>query len=76
MPYLRMFIGERVVDEVYISEMILQTVLGNHSVAEEKQKLLNKHHMDIQNSGKQPTFTLDAVPSAINTFKPLNKKND
>jgi hypothetical protein len=76
MPYLRMFIDNQQVEEVYISEMVLQTVLGNHSIAEEKQRIIDKHQALITQSGKQPSFTIDSIPSKINFFTPLNKKDD
>lgn len=77
MPYLRMFLGEQLVDETYISEVFLQSVLGNHFIEEEKQKMLEKHTPAVRKSAGDPLFTLDNIPSSINYFTPLSmKKNE
>jgi len=76
MPYLRMFLGEQQIDEVYISEVLMNSVLSLHIVDEEKQSMLKQHANLIRNSEVQPIFYLDSVPSAVNNFTPLQiKKN-
>jgi hypothetical protein len=76
MPYLRMFLGEQQIDEVYISEVLMNSVLSLHIVDEEKQSMLKQHANLIRNAEVQPIFYLDAVPSAVNNFIPLDiKKN-
>lgn len=76
MPYLRMFLGEQEIDEIFISEVFLQSVLSNHILEEEKQKMLRNHASVIQNAATAPFFALDAVPSSINRFTPLSLKKD
>lgn len=77
MPYLRMFLGEQQIDEVYISEVLMNSVLSLHILAEEKQSMLKLHANLISKAEVQPVFYLDAVPSAVNDFTPLNlKKNN
>ena len=71
MPYLRMFLGEQLLDEVFIPEVILNSVIGTHSLEDEKKSLLQKHTIALRNSETKPVFCIDAVPSAINYFKPL-----
>jgi len=43
MPYLRMFLEEQQIDEVFISEVLLNSVLGASIVEEEKQEMIKKH---------------------------------
>ena len=76
MPYLRMFLGEQQIDEIYISEVFLQSVLRNHIIEEEKQKMLEKHRHLFRNSEMIPSFTLDSVQSSINNFAPLKHNKD
>ena len=56
MPYLRMFLGEKQIDEVFISEVFVESILGNHFVAEEKQIMLDKHAGAIKNAALIPFF--------------------
>jgi len=72
MPYLRMFLGEQPIDELFISEVFLQSVLRNHIIEEEKQKMLEKHKLLFRNSEMIPSFTIDSIPSSINNFTPLS----
>ena len=73
MPYLRMFLGENEIDQMLVSDLLLQSVIGQHAIEEEKERMKEKHLIAIRNSGVEPRFTLDNVPSSINFFKPLNK---
>jgi hypothetical protein len=54
MPYLRMFHGEQQIDEVYISEVLMNSVLSLHIVDEEKQSMLKQHANLIRNAEVQP----------------------
>lgn len=74
MPYLRMFLGEKQIDELFISEVYVQSVLGHHFIEEEKQRMRDKHVMSIRNAQTDPLFVIDAVPSSINYFTPLKPK--
>ena len=76
MPYLRMFLGEQQLDEVFIPEVILNSVIGTHSLEDEKKCLLQKHAVALRNSETKPVFCVDAVPSSINYFKPLKLERD
>lgn len=76
MPYLRMFLAEEKIDEVYISEVLIQSVIGHHTIAEEKQKMLIKHDKLIGRSGNSPTFTIDNVSSSLNSFQPVDPRNN
>lgn len=69
-----MFLDEQLVDETFISEVYLQSVLGNHFIEEEKQKMLEKHATEIPRSAVIPSFTLDNIPSSINYFTSLNSE--
>ena len=64
MPYLRMFLGEQKMDEVFISEVYLESVLGNHFVEEEKQKMMEKHAITIKNVNMPLSFEI-YPPSTI-----------
>jgi len=75
MPYLRMFLGEQKIDEVFIAEVFLKSILGNYFVHKEKQKLLDSHAVLIRKAEMTPTFTLDTVPSSVNNFTPLKISN-
>lgn len=59
MPYLRMFISEQQLDEVFISDVFTDSVLGNHFIQEEKQRMLDKHDVTIKKNGTPPYFDLD-----------------
>lgn len=76
MPYLRMFLADQQVDETFISEVFLQSVLRNHILEEEKQKMIAKHQSLIGNGSAMPSFVIDAVASSINNFTPLGLKKD
>lgn len=56
MPYLRMFLGEQQVDEIFISDVFVESVLGNHFVQEEKQRMLEKHATTIKKAKVDPSF--------------------
>jgi hypothetical protein len=56
MPYLRMFLGDKQVDEVFISEVYVQSILGNHFIEEEKQRMRDKHVLAIRNAQTEATF--------------------
>lgn len=71
MPYLRMFLGEQQLDEVFIPEVLLAGVTGIHIVEEEKQDILKRHANAIRKVETKPVFYLDAVPSATNYFTSL-----
>ncbi len=72
MPYLRMFLEEQQIDEVFISEVLLNNVLGASIVEEEKQEMIKKHSKLAQ--AATFVFCMDAMPSALNQFIPLGKK--
>lgn len=72
MPYLRMFVGEEQLDEVFIPEVLLAGVTGIHIVEEEKQDMLKRHADTIRRAETKPVFYLDAVPSATNYFTSLS----
>lgn len=77
MPYLRMFLADQQVDEVFIPDVLLNSVLSLHIIREEKQSMLKKHDQSIRSAAVQPVFCLDAVPSSVNNFTPLAlKKTD
>lgn len=65
MPYIRMFLGEQQIDEVFISDVFSESVLGNHFIGEEKQRMLDKHAMAIENTEVTPSF--DIYPAAQNS---------
>ena len=58
MPYLRMFLGHTQVDEIFISDVFVESVLGNHFLEEEKQRMLYKHADTIRNVELDPLFEL------------------
>jgi len=58
MPYLRMFLGEQQLDEIFISDVFVESVLGNHFVEEEKKILLDKHAILIKRTKIDPSFDL------------------
>jgi hypothetical protein len=74
MPYLRMFLNEQQVDEVFISEVLLNSVLGASILEEEKQELFKRHSKLSDITGF--VFCIDAVPSAVNQFTSLDKRKD
>jgi hypothetical protein len=76
MPYLRMFLGERQIDETFISEVFLNSVISLHIIDEEKQEMLHRHANEIQSSGIEPSFCVDSIPSAVNNFTSLQVKKD
>lgn len=71
MPYLRMFLGEKAIDDVYISESFLQSVISNHILEEEKQRMLDKHAPLIRTAFSTPYFVMESVPSTIGGNYPL-----
>ena len=71
-----MFLGEQQIDEAYISEVLLNSVLSLHILDEEKQNMLKQHANSIRVANVQPVFCLDSIPSAINNFMPLDLKKD
>jgi len=73
MPYLRLFLGEQQIDEVFISEVLLNSVLGTSIIEEEKQEMLKKHGKVANTAGL--VFFMDSMPSALNQFTPLNPGN-
>ena len=64
MPYLRMFLGHTKVDEVFISHVFVESILGTHFLEEEKQRMLNKHADTIRNVELDPMF--DLFPPSMN----------
>lgn len=74
MPYLRMFLDNQPIDEVFISDHLMQTVLGWNIVDEEKQKLQEKHSEIIKRTDLSLSFCVDAVASSTNFFNPLDTK--
>jgi hypothetical protein len=76
MPYLRMFLGERQIDETFISEVLLNSVLSLHILDEEKQEMLLRHADEILSTGMQPAFCVDSIPSVVNNFNFFNEKKD
>jgi len=76
MPYLRMYLADQQIDETFISEVFLQSVLRNHILEEEKQKMLLQHKLVLGKATVMPSFVIDAIPSSINTFTALNLKKD
>ena len=58
MPYLRMFLRDQQIDEVFISDVFLESVLGSHFLEEEKNIMLKKH--SIKN--KEADFSFDVYP--------------
>jgi hypothetical protein len=71
MPYLKMLLNEDIVDEVYLSDVLIQSIIGQHSILEEKERLLEKHATRLGKSTHHPVFVIDTLPSAINSFLPL-----
>ena len=63
MPYLRMFLGEKQVDEVFISDVFIESILGNHFLQEEKDIMLHKHAITINDAEPKPTF--DVFPPLV-----------
>jgi hypothetical protein len=74
MPYLRMFLNEQQIDEVFISEVLLNSVLGASIIEEEKQELFKRHAKLSPISSF--VFCIDAMPSAVNHFTPLNQRKE
>ncbi len=56
MPYLRMFLGEQQVDEVFISDVFVESILGKHFLQEEKEIMLHKHATIIKDAELDPSF--------------------
>ena len=65
MPYLRMFLGQTKVDEIFISGVFVESILGNHFLEQEKQKMLLRHADTIRNVELDPFFDLNP-PAVIN----------
>ena len=63
MPYLRMFLGEKQVDEVFISDVFVDSILGNHFLQEEKELMLHKHATSIKDAEFDPSF--DMFPPSV-----------
>jgi hypothetical protein len=74
MPYLRMFLHEQLIDDVFIPEVLLNSVLSLHIIEEEKQNMLKRHAGSIRSASTPPVFYIDSVPSAVNHFTPLDIK--
>ena len=75
MPYLRLYLGETPIDEVLLSEVLLQSVISHHILEEEKQKMFDRHSAVINNSSQKAWFVLETLPSRINFFRPLRHEN-
>ena len=58
MPYIRMFLDNRQIDEVFISDIFLDSVLGYHFFQEEKQLMLLKHASRIKQLAMEPSFDI------------------
>ena len=67
-----MLLEEQQIDEVFISEVLLNSVLGTSIVEEEKQDMIKKHPKLAH--AATFVFCLDAMPSALNQFTPLGQK--
>jgi hypothetical protein len=63
MPYLRMFLGEKQLDEVFFSDVFVDSILGNHFLQEEKEIMLHKHAIIIKDAELDPSF--DMFPPAL-----------
>lgn len=74
MPYLRMLLNDKIVDEVFIPHHLLQSILGKNLVEEEKYKLLEKYASELKRTNTAVSFCLDSVSSSINSFTPLTAK--
>ena len=72
MPYLKLFIRDRKLDETYISEALLQSVIGHHTLAGEKEKMLARHEAAISKTDIAPSFIIDNTPPPLNS-QPFNK---
>jgi hypothetical protein len=75
MPYLKMFRGEDLIDEVFISDHLLQTVLGWSILEEEKQRMTEKHADALKRTSVAASFSIDAVASSTSFFSPVNEKS-
>ena len=69
-----MFIENEQIDEVFISDHLLNSVLGWSILDEEKQKLKVKHADTLAKKKLTPSFCIDSVSSSINFFSPLTEK--
>ena len=58
-----MFLGGKQVDEIFISDVFVESILGNHFLQEEKQRMLDKHAATIKEAESDPLF--DMYPPAI-----------
>lgn len=76
MPCLRMFLDEQEIDEVYIPEVLLNSVLSLSVIYEEKQNMLKRNANAIRSANSQPVFFMDSIPSSTNDFEPLKLKKD
>ena len=65
MPYLRMFLGHTQVDEIFISDVFVESILGSHFIKEEKQRMVLKHAATIKNVELDPFF--DLFPPSIDS---------
>jgi hypothetical protein len=59
MAYLRMFLGDQQVDAIFISEIFLESALGNKFIEVEKVLLLQKHAVMVQGKEAQLFFDVD-----------------
>jgi hypothetical protein len=66
-----MFLGEQQVDEVFIPEVLLNSISSLSFIDEEKQSMLQRNANAIRNATMQPVFCLDSIPSSVNNFQPL-----
>ena len=77
MPYLRLSINGQVMDETYISDILVQSVIGTHIIEEEKQKMLEKHRPLISQPAAQFSFTTEqaAAPALFRDYTSSSKKH-
>ncbi len=59
MPYLRMFLDEQKLDEAYISDVVLHSVIGQFVINEEKEKMLEKNENLLSKSTTSPSFRIE-----------------
>lgn len=62
-----MFLGQTKVDEIFISGVSVKSILGNHFLEQEKQKMRLWHTDTIRNVELSPFFNLNPPP-VINNF--------
>jgi hypothetical protein len=68
MPYLRMFLGEKQLDEVFISDVFVDSILGNHFLQEEKELMLHKHATAIKDTELNPSFDVFPPSARMRNF--------